>query len=120
MKTFLQKLERWGHPDIKLNSAIYIFNMEYALKLRVPQVQPAYKWFMQIVGTEWKEVQRLWRMQSEDSWQRYYNWDEFDHRHMKLLATAIVQLQKKLRSNDRPPFYKKTKRDVWFKAFQEN
>jgi hypothetical protein len=105
--------------NFKLIPGSYEILFEDCGLLHVPQIKPAFVWWKKVVQPLWRECLRLWQMQTESQWRRDFLWDHSDQRHMRLLSEAVVILAKALRKQERPDFFKKGKRDVWFKNLRK-
>jgi hypothetical protein len=116
---FLTKLKGWNQ-NFNFNHTSYEFDISEAEVLRVPEIQVAYKWLRNIIETRYREIMRLWRMQGEKQWYGdFMIFDNTDHRHVKLLIKAVNAMITDLRKHTRPDFFKKTKRDAWYKIYGE-
>lgn len=83
---------------------------EHATELPVEVIRLAYYWLKEIIENEFKHYYLIWREQSEEHWNTYMLWDDFDEfTEVILLRRAANDLRKVVCSIGRPDMFKRTK-----------
>lgn len=73
-------------------------------------ITDGYDWISQINNTVWRNAHNIKRLLSDEMWERYATWEDFeDAREVVLLKEALVNLKKQVTNSRRPTLFKKAR-----------
>jgi len=93
-----------------------------AIKFKYDTISDGHRWVFMIYKGEWLGASRARALCTEDIWNSMEMFEEDfkNHREVKILTKALLELKKALCSRLRPDLFKKGKRNVWLKKIQRN
>lgn len=69
-----------------------------------------YEWISQIYNSVWRNAHNIKRLLSDEMWERYKQWEDFeDAREVVLLKEALTNLKKQVVNTSRPVLFKKSR-----------
>lgn len=65
----------------------------------------AYTWLRKIMDKEYTEYCKVKSLLPEETWKRYFAWNEYDHVEMKMLTKCLRNLRGAILSSKRPKMF---------------
>jgi hypothetical protein len=83
-------------------------------------LEEALKWTKELFIKEYKDVQTIKSLLTEEMWTRYMAWEDFsDHREVVLLNEALKKLRKKVVNGQRPDLFKRERVKVFLNRLKK-
>jgi hypothetical protein len=93
-----------GIPDeyLCLPDKIHVIDGKYIIE--------GYEWISEIYNNVYRDAKTIKNLLSEEMWERYSTWEDFDdHREVILLKDALMNLRKQVVNIKRPVLFKKSR-----------